>query len=918
MLGTDVNLHQIADSQTDDVSQVWFPYAYFRNEHGNVTTMFWRERLIRLKVPSKWIRRLHEICLSASGRHAKDERGWIEHKNRVEEASKGERNFATLYAMLKDNPNDPWATMYLGMQFLGALKYNEAAEQFRKFVPLCDDRNERWQALVYTTKALRMAKRYNEAEDTAFAAIREYPVWSDPYYELSAIFAARAENANRDKARDFALRSIQWYEEGVKHPPIDDDRLLKNPLDYDYNPIVTVQAMYYLTGQMEKAKELLDSAITTNPDKTIVGVRDAYGAILGKRSSITKGLDLAGYLFSHGEPLKAREVLRALPTGSAEETEIVSKALYSINTELGFTESDSRYENRYFLDLEKTPPDPDNPTDEEKFILSCLGGAKRVLDVGIGNGQTALFLAKNGIQVVGIDVDPRRVKDANLAAVKCGLLKKKYSRIHGRSVPVLESRGKPIADLPVQFWYGAVERIDKLRLGAARLTAIAQMGPFDAVLLDGLLTRVRDPKVALEAAEAVSDRVIVTVPDAMDPAVKVRPWTIRSYSSYELESLLFYRGTLMDSRKFNGWLGVQYKKGAPPHLKAVPEPAVVIWCGPGWEQWSPDQINGKGLGGSETAVVHMAEEFVRRGMRVMVYAEAEGTWNGVHYRGYDKWNPQMPVWMFIAWRNPAVFDAPIQADLKYLWLHDVDCGPALTKERAEKIDDVLVLSRWHRSHVLQKYPFLEDATVIGNGIVPERFKGEDKVRESRILYSSSPDRGLEQALAYWPQIRKKTGAEFHIFYGFNNFALMGGDPTFRRNIEMLAEQDGVVWRGRVPQDQLAKEMMRAKVLLYPGPHPFEETFCITALEAQAAGCVPVTRNNGALSETNKHGIVLPNDSKPSRWVAAVQEALNTSEHDRSKMREWALGQTWEVVANRVVERSIEIDAARQQQESHSA
>ena len=929
VLHADVSLHQIADEQPEDVSQVWLQYSYFRDSHGNVTTYFWRERLIRLRVPGKWIRRLHEICISSTGRHVRDERAWVEHENRTDESSKGERNFSTLHAILKDNPNDQWAILYLGLQYFGATEYDKAAEQFLKFVPMCEDIGERWQAYVYASKAFRLGRRFAESEQSALAALREYPVWADPYYEMSAACAEIAVNTRDDKVRRiYAQKSIQWYEEGVKHPPLDDPRLLKNPLDYDYNPAATVQVCYQILGQLNTAKDLLEKAIAIAPDPRLIEVRDQYQKVLAKQEAISQGLNLAGYLYTSGEPLKAREILRALPVGSDQETRNVTQVRATVAHGLQFADSDNAYENRYFLEAETQDPDPSNPTQEERWLLESLkrAGAKRVLDFGVGNGQTALYLAQNGIKVVGVDVDPRRVKAANFAAVKAGFLQKKYSSTAGRSVPVLEKRGKPIPGLMVQFWYGATDRVSE----KAR-----SLGPFDAVLLDNLLNRVRDVEATIRTAEGLAPRVLITVPDGASLNYQPKSATIRRFDRIELEEMFLERGVIIDSHGLGDLLTLHYATGTPPHRSGASSPAVVIFCGPGWEEWTPDQINGRGLGGSETAVVHLAEEMVKRGLRVMVYAEAEGTWNGVHYRKYSKFTPQMPVWMFIAWRSPVVFDAPIQADLKYLWLHDVDCGDSLTKERLEKIDSILVLSKWHRDHMRQKYALdVDRLTIIGNGIVPERFDEDfflqkpiaigpdslttERARESRAIYSSSADRGLEQALTYWPEIRKRTGAELHVFYGWENFDLMGGPKDFKKKIMDLAKQDGVVWCGRVPQDELAKEMMKAKVLFYPGPHPFDETFCITALEAQAAGCVPVTRDNGALPETNKHGIVLPNDSKPKRWFAAVQEALSTPESDRSKMREWALGQTWEAVANRVVTRSIEIDALRQQQESTSA
>jgi hypothetical protein len=40
----------------------------------------------------------------------------------------------------------------------------------------------------------------------------------------------------------------------------------------------------------------------------------------------------------------------------------------------------------------------------------------------------------------------------------------------------------------------------------------------------------------------------------------------------------------------------------------------------------------------------------------------------------------------------------------------------------------------------------------------------------KMLYASSPDRGLEHLLRMWPQIKEKIpGAELHFCYGWNMF-----------------------------------------------------------------------------------------------------------------------------------------------------
>jgi glycosyltransferase involved in cell wall biosynthesis len=157
-----------------------------------------------------------------------------------------------------------------------------------------------------------------------------------------------------------------------------------------------------------------------------------------------------------------------------------------------------------------------------------------------------------------------------------------------------------------------------------------------------------------------------------------------------------------------------------------------------------------------------------------------------------------------------------------------------------------------------------------------------------------------------------------VFYGWDNYDLMGGRQDYKRKIRQLADQPGVVWRGRLGQKELARELSKCGAMFYPGPHSFEETFGITFVEAQAAGCIPVTRDNGALPEVNKFGKVIPNDAPPERWVTALLAAINASKHDRERAMEWARSVTWKDVAGRMLKRGMDLEREAQLKESSAA
>ena len=147
------------------------------------------------------------------------------------------------------------------------------------------------------------------------------------------------------------------------------------------------------------------------------------------------------------------------------------------------------------------------------------------------------------------------------------------------------------------------------------------------------------------------------------------------------------------------------------------EKDVVIYCGPGFEQWSPKSVS-KGIGGSEEAVINVSRELSKLGWNVTVYADPqqdEGIYDGVNWLPSHLINWRDEFNILISWRQIGLFDVPgLRAKRTYLWNHDIQNGLTYTKERIDKIDKVMFLSKWHRENV----PQLEEDKVLytGNGI----------------------------------------------------------------------------------------------------------------------------------------------------------------------------------------------------------
>ena len=131
-------------------------------------------------------------------------------------------------------------------------------------------------------------------------------------------------------------------------------------------------------------------------------------------------------------------------------------------------------------------------------------------------------------------------------------------------------------------------------------------------------------------------------------------------------------------------------------------------------------------------------------------------------------------------------------------------------------------------------------------------------RNHKLFYASSYDRGLDILLSIWPDIKEAVpDATLDVAYGWDLFDKATVNNKERQawkkiQLERL-KQPGIKEHGRVSKDKL--EEIRQECGIWAYPTYFTEINCITALEAQNDGLVPVTMNLGALKETAKKEVI---------------------------------------------------------------
>lgn len=340
-----------------------------------------------------------------------------------------------------------------------------------------------------------------------------------------------------------------------------------------------------------------------------------------------------------------------------------------------------------------------------------------------------------------------------------------------------------------------------------------------------------------------------------------------------IDSFVFHFGGVTRGSYENESKEVYHKEDQKNHLylkEKYDKKTIAIFSGPSWEKWNYNACE-TGIGGSETWVIKISEEFVKLGFRVLNFCDCsiEGKFNGVDWYHYSKLHDFVEYNFFdyfIASRTTDVFRLPIRAGKKFVIIHDIWLSNQNYVEHQEKVDKFLVLSEWHKDFVHKHHNIpLEKLIMTSNGVNLQRFEKQVERQPYRLMYSSSLDRGLDTLLYLFDFIKINIPElELHIFYGLENWEKSAqfrhGEKEKIEAIKKAMDKPGVFYHGRIGQEKLAEEWLKSSLWAYPTD--FEETNCITAIEAQAAG-LPVLASNyaGLRTTVGDSGILVGSGQK---------------------------------------------------------
>lgn len=319
--------------------------------------------------------------------------------------------------------------------------------------------------------------------------------------------------------------------------------------------------------------------------------------------------------------------------------------------------------------------------------------------------------------------------------------------------------------------------------------------------------------------------------------------------------------------------------------------------------YAPSPYNGnnyqvaKGCRGSEIALVNLAEQLAKRNEVTVSYTPiVDGVVNGVRYLPFDEIQSFLnknDIDVLIVSRYIHFFKKfRSRAKKTFLMLHDHEVcpwiwgeslperGSVLLREVWDQLDGVFFLSEWHRDNFRGIYGISSNSKleIIPNGIDPTKFSSfspERKIK-NKFCYNSS-NGGMKKAISFFKNYNEVySDSELHIFSQSENEGIEG---------------EGIFYRGFVPNDTMIDELMTSSFWLYPASIP--ETYCISALEARCAGCVPVVNCVGGMQDSLAGYFLNINDPDIFKKINEVNFEIFWGES-----REKALNNSWDRVSRK--------------------
>lgn len=293
-------------------------------------------------------------------------------------------------------------------------------------------------------------------------------------------------------------------------------------------------------------------------------------------------------------------------------------------------------------------------------------------------------------------------------------------------------------------------------------------------------------------------------------------------------------------------------------------PTIMFYMGWSNELLYENMLDKQGLGGIETAHIQLAKAMASFGWNVIIYGKVNSEFkeDSVLFTNFEKFeqscNEIAGKKVVIAsrdFKNIFTKIADKNDITKIIWLQDPIVDNYSFPINEKYYDKIIVSSNWHKNQLMSSHKYCihkEDVSVIPLTVDKKYYETLIEKVPYRIIYCSSPNRGLTNLLYMWEAITKVLPkAELHIFYGWDTLKMYLPEERWEPHYKVLDESikkfSNIIDHGKVSKQELAEEQMKAQLCIFP--NNATETFCLTAVELALAGTPMIFSSVGAMLET---------------------------------------------------------------------
>jgi len=283
---------------------------------------------------------------------------------------------------------------------------------------------------------------------------------------------------------------------------------------------------------------------------------------------------------------------------------------------------------------------------------------------------------------------------------------------------------------------------------------------------------------------------------------------------------------------------------------------ILIYTGFSEIPWNISYSKTNALGGSERAVIYLAEQLKNENI-IITGDVLEEKIDNIQFINRFNLNQNIIFKCIIVSRYASFFTLypNIQTKKLIMMAHDTHFINNLTgcskssneiiKTNLDKIDHIVYLTEWQKNHyheVSHQEVKNINYSIINNGIVPNKII-PIKIKNS-FIYTSGSFRGLKRLLDLWGNILELFPDATLNISSYEKFPKNNSDHEMNKIIEIYPS---IKHHGKLSQSELYNMACFSEYWLYPCT--FEETSCITALEMLASEVICLYYPIGGLTET---------------------------------------------------------------------